>query len=121
MNDQSREKPNYERLNPIHAVKIIENYTPPAPYNIDTPLIKKIIFLRPFANTYMGYLDNDFFGFTVSETVQKYWLMEPKAALDHYFTHIFFHNPKLEYDMFKAKGIYDLYLSAIKMVKEKKK
>lgn len=112
MNDQTRSAPpDYSKINPIKQVKTIENYRG----------YKKILFLRPFANTYLGYLDDDFFGFTVrkgDDKNMKYWLMEPQQAVDYYLDRTFFHNPVLEYDTFRARPEYHMYLNALKLVKE---
>lgn len=110
MNGQSRGTPtDYSNINPIKQIKVLENYRG----------YKKIIFLRPFPNTYMGYLDDDFFGFTVNEEGNfKGWLMEPKEAVDHYLDKTFFHIPSVEYNAFAVKPEYKVFLNALKVYRE---
>ena len=74
----------------------------------------------PFPNTYMGYLDDDFFGYTVDEKDLKKWMMDPEKAIDHYLDNIFFHNPSLEYNTFYSKKEFRPFVNALNMVREKK-
>ncbi len=107
MNGQTRAAPNYQDLNPIKKIHILEDYRG----------YKKILFMRPFSNVYIGYLDDDFFGFEVrEEDGLKRWLMEAKEAVDHYLDKIFFHVPSDEYDIFSRK--YKLQINALDMKKE---
>ena len=108
MNDQTRGSTNFEPINPVRKVEKIENYR-----GYDT-----IYFLRPFANTYLGYLGDQFFGYTVPKTDDRYWLMDAKEAIDYYLDKMFFHNSVLEYDTFSRKEEYKSYINALKMVKE---
>lgn len=110
MNGQTRAKPtDFSNINPIKQIRVLENYRG----------YKKIIFLRPHANIYMGYLDDDFFGFTVNEKDGfKQWLMEPEKAVDHYLDKIFFHIPSIEYNSFAVKPEYKVFLNALKVYKE---
>ena len=104
--------PDYSNINPIKQIKVLENYRG----------YKKIIFLRPHGNTYMGYLDNDFFGFMVDEKAGfKVWLMDIKEAIDHYLDKTFFHIPSVEYNSFAVKSEYKIFLNALKVYKENEK
>jgi len=110
MNGQQRDggKTDYSKLNLVKSIIELKNYRG---YN-------KILFLRPFSNSYMGYLDNDFFGFTVpngGEQGTKHWLMEPKEAIDHYLDKTFFHNPSLEYNTFISKPLFRPYVNALRL------
>lgn len=109
MNDQKRgSSANFEQINPVRKVEKIQDYR-----GYDT-----IYFLRPFANTYLGYLGDQFFGYIVSADDKRYWLMDAIQAIDHYLDKIFFHNSVLEYDMFMRKEEYRAYINALKLVKE---
>ena len=109
MNDQQRDsnKQDYSKLNMVKSIIELKDYRG----------FKKILFLRPFSNSYIGYLDSQFFGFTVPEGGgdTKYWLMEPKEAIDHYLDKIFFHNPSLEYDTFVSKSLFRPYVNALRL------
>jgi hypothetical protein len=106
MNGQQRSKEiDYSKINPVKAIEEIKDYRG----------YKRILFLRPFSNTYMGYLDNQFFGFTVREEDTRHWLMEPKEAVDYYLDNTFFQNPTLEYDIFVSKPTYKGYVNALKL------
>lgn len=107
MNDQTRSSANFEQINPVRKVEKIENYRG---YDI-------IYFLRPFANTYMGFLGDDFFGFTVAaDDKEKYWLMDAKEAIDYYLDKVPFKLPTLEYDIFSRKEEYKPFITALKFV-----
>lgn len=110
MNGQTRSAPpNYSNINPLTKVQLIQDYRG----------YKKIFFLRAFGNAYIGYFikdsDPEFFGFTVPEEKKHLWIMEAKEAIDYYLDQLFFHNPVLEYDIFKAKPEYGIFLTALKM------
>jgi len=110
MNGQQRDggKTDYSKLNLVKSIIELKNYRG---YN-------KILFLRPFSNTYMGYLGDDFFGFTVpdgGEQGTKHWLMEPKEAIDHYLDKTFFHNSSLEYNTFISKPLFRPYVNALRL------
>lgn len=92
----------------LEKVETIENYRG----------CKRILFVRPYSNTYMGYLDDDFFGFTVDQNQLDGWLMDAKKAVDWYLDKTFFHNPVLEYDTFLSKQTYAPNVRLLKMVKE---
>ena len=113
MNGQSRQQKSYYNINPLRQIQTLENYRG----------YSKILFIRPFMNTYLGYLDNDFFGFIVSEKQQgdqqKYYLMEAKEAIDYYLDRTFFHNSELEYDTFYSRTEYRPYCTALKFKLEK--
>lgn len=110
MNGQQRssDKKDYSTLNLIHQVQVLENYRGH----------ERILFMRPFANTYFGYLDNDFFGYTVPTEGpdRTYWLMEAKEAVDYYLDHfnIFFRIPNLEWSAFYSSDTYRPYIVALK-------
>jgi hypothetical protein len=98
----------YRQLNIVKKVQIINNYRG----------YDKILFIRPFPNVYLGYIGENFFGFTVpdgGEQGTKYWLMEPKEAIDHYLDKTFFHNPSLEYDTFVSKPLFRPYVNALRL------
>ena len=109
MNGQQRDggKTDYSKLNLVKSIIELKNYRG----------FKKILFLRPFSNTYMGYLGDEFFAFTVpeGENNTKYWLMEPKEAIDHYLDKTFFHNPSLEYNTFISKPLFRPYVNALRL------
>lgn len=114
MNGQQRDggsKTDYSKLNIVKSIIELKDYRG---YN-------KILFLRPFSNSYIGYLDSQFFGFMVPEGGgdTKYWLMEPKEAIDHYLDKIFFHNPSLEYNTFVSKSLFRPYVNALRLKFEK--
>lgn len=109
MNEQGRAKPDFSKMNPLHGIEIIKGGY--RGYN-------NIIFLRPFANAYMGYLDDDFFGFTVPEEKHDLWLMESKQAIDYYLDKTFFHIPQLEFDTFLKKDEYRIYVNALALKKK---
>lgn len=82
---------------------------------------KKILFARPFAGSYMGYLDDDFFGFTVPEKQGlTHWLMDVKEAVDYYIDNVPFKIPSLEYDTFVNRKEYAPVVKLLKMVKDGK-
>ena len=108
MNDQTRGSTNFEPINPVRKVEKIENYR-----GFDV-----IYFLRPFANTYLGYLGDQFFGYTVSKKDERYWLMDAKQAIDYYLDKVPFKVSTLEYDMFIRKEEYKSYINALKLVKD---
>lgn len=93
----------------LEKVEVIENYGG----------YKRIIFTRPYSNTYMGFLDDDFFGFVIKENNLNLWLMDAKKAVDYYESSVFFHNPVLEYDTFYRKDEFRPHINALKMVKDK--
>ena len=97
----------YEQLNHMRKIQVISNYRG----------YDQILFMRPFPNTYLGYIGNDFFGFTVPDGEQdtKHWLMEPEEAIDHYLDKTFFHNPSLEYNTFVSKPLFRPYVNALKL------
>jgi hypothetical protein len=106
MNGQQRSREqDYSKINPVKSIEEIKDYRG----------YKRILFLRPFSNTYLGYLDNSFFGFTVREEDNKHWLMDAKEAVDYYLDNTFFHNSGLEYSTFFSKPIYRGYLNALKL------
>ena len=108
MNGQQRDsnKQDYSKLNMVKSIIELKDYRG----------FKKILFLRPFSNCYMGYLDSQFFGFTVPEGGDtNKWLMEPKEAIDHYLDKTFFHNPLLEYDTFISKPLFRPYVNALRL------
>lgn len=109
MNGQQRSKEvDYAKINPVKSIEEIKDYRG----------YKRILFLRPFSNTYMGYLDNQFFAFTVREGDNKHWLMDAREAVDHYLDNTFFHNSGLEYSAFFSKPIYRGYLASLTFVKD---
>lgn len=108
MNGQQRDSGNrqdYSKINLVKSIIELKNYRGH----------KRILFIRPFSNTYMGYLDNDFFGYTVQEGKQQLWLMDPEEAIDHYIDNIPFKYPSLEYDTFYSKPMYRPYMNALKL------
>ncbi len=105
MNGQQRDSGNYSKINLIKSIIELKGYRG---YN-------RILFLRPFSNTYMGYLDNQFFAFTVPAEDTKHWLMEAKDAIDHYLDKTFFHNSSLEYNTFISKPLYRPYINSLKL------
>ena len=105
MNGQHRDSGNYSKINMIKSIVELKDYRG----------YKRILFLRPFSNTYMGYLDNQFFGYTVPVEDTKHWLMEPKDAIDHYLDKTFFHNSSLEYNTFISKPLYRPYVNALQL------
>jgi hypothetical protein len=106
MNGQQRSREiDYSKINPVKAIEEIEDYRG----------YSRILFLRPFSNTYMGYLDNQFFGFTVREEDTRHWLMEAKEAIDHYLDNTFFHNSSLEYNTFVSKPMYRPYVNSLQL------
>jgi hypothetical protein len=111
MNGQQRDsgKQSYSKINMIKSILELKDYRG----------YKRILFLRPFSNTYLGYLDNQFFGFTVQEGDTKHWLMDIKDAVDHYLDKTFFHNSSLEYNTFMTKPIYKPYVTALKFMRDK--
>lgn len=113
MNGQNRSQlPDYSKINPAKHIQTLDNYRG----------YSKILFLRPFSNTYMGYLDDDFFGYKVREKDNmKFWLMDIKEAVDYYLDKIFFHSPVLEFDMFYSLKDYRIYVNALVVAKEKAK
>lgn len=110
MNNQNRGSlVDYKEINPVRKVEIIENYRDK----------KKIYFIRAFANTYFGYMDDQFFGYSVPEDEKNtHWLMDAKQAIDYYIDKIPFHISVLEYDMFIRKDEYKPFINALKMVKD---
>lgn len=100
----------YSKLNLIKQIQVLENYRG----------YKKILFIRQSPNTYLGYLDNEFFGYELpAGTETKYWFMEAKEAVDYYLDKTFFHIPTIEYDTFiKIKDCYP-YITALKYKLEK--
>ena len=102
---QRSKEVDYAKINPVKSIEEIKDYRG----------YKRILFLRPFSNTYMGYLDNHFFGFTVREGDNKHWLMDAREAVDHYLDNTFFHNSGLEYSTFFSKPIYRGYLNSLKL------
>ena len=110
MNGQSRA--DYSSINPIKQVKVLENYEG----------YKRVLFIRAFGNSYLGYLDDQFFGFTVREEDGiKHWLMEVEDAIKYYKERIFFHIPSEEYNLYARKPEFKPYLNALNMVKDGKK
>lgn len=107
MNGQQRSKESTDRIF-LPEVTTLENYRG----------YKKILFVRPFSNAYLGYLDNDFFGFTVDQSQLDGWLMDVKKAVDWYLDKTFFHNPVLEHDTFIAIPNYSPSVKLLKMVKD---
>ena len=109
MNGQQRDsggcKQNYSKINMVKSIVELKDYRG----------YKRILFLRPFSNTYMGYLDNSFFGFTVQEADTRHWLMEAKEAVDHYLDNMFFQNSSLEYSTFFSKPLYRAYVNALQL------
>lgn len=112
MNGQQRANynPNYDKINIVKMIKTLQNYRG---YN-------KILFIMPFPNTYLGYLDDNFFGYTVDEKNLKLCMMSPEKAIDHYLDNTFFHNASLEYNTFFSKKEFRSFVNALNMVKEKK-
>lgn len=110
MNGQQRDggNTNYETINIVKMVDKLENYRG----------YKKILVIRPFPNTYLGYLDDDFFAYRVDEKNLKLWMMDTKKCVDHYLDKIFFHNPGLEYATFNNKT-HKPFINALNMVKDK--
>lgn len=111
MNGQQRSNGPQKDYSPINIVKQVKKFKDHRGY-------KSILYIRPFFDTHMGYLDNTFFGF--KDRDQK-TVLEPLEAIDHYLDKIpeIFRNPSLEYDMFNGKDLYKPYLNALKMVKDK--
>lgn len=108
MNGQQRDggKTDYSKLNIVKSIIELKNYRG----------YKKILFLRPFSNSYIGYLDENFFGYTVPEGQDtSHWLMEPKEAIDYYLDNTFFQNPTLEYDIFVSKPMFRPYVNALQL------
>lgn len=91
----------YEKLNIVKQVKIFYNYRG----------YDRILYLRPFFDTHIGYLSNTFFGY--KDDNQK-TVREPLEAIDHYLDNIPFHAPVLEYDTFIRKPEYKIYVTALK-------
>lgn len=114
MNGQQRASApakDYSAINFVKKVQLLANYK----VKSANKTYKRILFTRPFSNTYMGYLDGEFFGFTVPEgSDTKYWLMDVDEALDYYFKKTWFHNSSLEYDIFNSKPEYKPYINALK-------
>jgi hypothetical protein len=108
MNGQQRgsREQDFSKINPIKSIQELKDYRG----------YKRILFLRPFANTYMGYLDDEFFGYTVRDQdgVSR-WGMEAKEAIDYYLDKTFFHNPSLEWSTFMAKPLYRGYVNALRL------
>lgn len=108
MNGQQRSKSEPDRIF-LPEIKTLYNYRG---YN-------KILFARPFAGSYMGYLDNDFFGFTVPKgNGIDHWLMDTKEAVDYYIDNVPFKIPSLEYDTFVNRKEYAPVVKLLKMVKD---
>jgi len=108
--DSGQSKKDQERIF-LEKIETVENYRG----------YKKILMIRPYSNTYLGYLDNDFFGFVIKENDIKYWMMDAKKAVDYYLDKTFFHNPVLEYDTFIAIPNYAPSVNLLKMVKDNDK
>jgi hypothetical protein len=114
MNGQQRDsggnsKQNYSKINLIKSIVELKDYRGH----------KRILFLRPFSNTYMGYLGTEFFGYTMPEGNTKYWLMDPEEAVDYYLDNIPFKYPSLEYDTFYSKPMYRPFVTALKFKLDK--
>lgn len=108
MNGQVRGSNDTERIF-LPDVKTLEDYRG----------YKKILFVRPFAGSYMGYLEDSFFGFTVpKEQGVEYWLMDIKEAVDYYIDRVPFKIPDLEYDTFVNRKEYAPSVKLLKMVKD---
>ena len=77
---------------------------------------KRILVIKA-DNVYMGYLDGDYFGYTVPEGL----FMTPEQVVDYYFKnfHPIFHNSEIEYNEFNSKETYRPYITALKYKLEK--
>ena len=117
MNGQQRSsefKKDYSKLNLVKQITELKDYRD----------YKRILFISPNTGTYLGYLDKDFFGFSVPEGAQpRYLFMDVKEAVDYYLNHfsLIFRNPYLEYMSFNGKPEFIPYLSALKFKLESKK
>lgn len=110
MNGQQRAKENIDRIY-LEKVETLENYRG----------YKKILFIRPYSNVYLGYLDNQFFGYKVrKDDGIQYWIMDIKKAVDYYIDKVFFKNPVLEYDTFLRIKEYGPSVKLLDMVREGK-
>lgn len=108
MNGQRRD---YGPLNSVKKVQVIKNYRG----------YKLILFVKPFANSYIGYLDDDFFGFIVTEkdSTEK-WMMDARQAIDYYLDKLFFKDSGGEYVYFKNNPEYKQAFNSLLLKKGKR-
>ena len=116
MNGQQRSNEfktkDYSKLNLVKQITELKDYRD----------YKRILFISPVAGTYLGYLDSNFFGFSVPEGAQpRYLFMELQEAVDYYLDHfsILFRNSYLEYNNFITN--FKPYITALKFKLESKK
>ena len=117
MNGQQRSNNPQKDYSQINIVKQVQKFKNHRGY-------KLILYIRPFWDTHFGYLDDTFFGLKINSISnvyrQKFMLMEPLEAIDHYLDNIpeIFRNPSLEYDMFANKDLYKPSINALNFVKD---
>lgn len=102
-----QKRANYEPLNIARKIEVIENFRD----------YKKILFLRPFMNTYIGFLDDVFFGFTVEEKDISKWGMDAKTAIAYYLDHFFFRDPVSEFNYFNLNPEYKAAVNSLLLKK----
>lgn len=123
MNGQQRSPPtDFSKINLVKQIKELKDYRE----------YKRILVIQA-GNVYMGYLGEDFFGYSVPELdgdekdedkKQKHrqlWFMTPEQIVDYYFEQFnpIFHNPQLEYNQFNSMSFCRPYITALKYKLEK--
>src|SRR5688500_5551443 len=100
----------YSKINIVKQIRELKDYKG----------YKRILTVKPFINTYIGYMDGVFFGFTVPDLDpnekdeqkkrrnRNLNFMEPEEAIDYYLNtfHEIFRNPALEYQTFYSRAGY---------------
>lgn len=103
----------FPKLNPIRQVQKIENYR-------DYKLILYIPIITQTSMTHLGFLDHDFFAFSLkrrSRTDKTSFLFEtPQMAIDFYLDKMYFKDSRTEWDGFANIKAYKVYVTALTFV-----